>query len=340
MVLELAFDPSSKFLAAGTADSHIKVFDAVKGFQTHNFTGGHRGIITNLTFFPEKDTLLLISSAEDCQVKVWDLVMRAEIAHLKGHTALITSIGFTSDMSTLITCAKDGKLGFWNVKENFASLSLFKYSKAEEELNVVHFFEHQDSPYVIIGGASGSLSIFDINQAKQCFQQRDTEYTSNEVTKIFSSKVTGKVWVLNSDQQLTEYEVTGKKTPKLRQTALNCLYLDEIIDVRLLRDTDDSDTQPTKAVICSNNELLKVVDLATGKVEQSPKEHSHSDIILCVDAAGRDLFVTGSKDNSIRLWRYTPEGKLVCLAVFTGHNENVASVCFAPKRNNFFVSAS
>lgn len=32
MVLELAFDPSSKFLAAGTADSQIKVFDAAKGF--------------------------------------------------------------------------------------------------------------------------------------------------------------------------------------------------------------------------------------------------------------------------------------------------------------------
>ncbi len=32
MVLELAFDPSSKFLAAGTADSQIKVFDVLKGF--------------------------------------------------------------------------------------------------------------------------------------------------------------------------------------------------------------------------------------------------------------------------------------------------------------------
>jgi hypothetical protein len=32
MVLELAFDPSSKFLAAGTADSQIKVFDVTKGF--------------------------------------------------------------------------------------------------------------------------------------------------------------------------------------------------------------------------------------------------------------------------------------------------------------------
>ncbi len=52
MVLELAFDPSSKFLAAGTADSNIKVFDVKKGFQTHNFLG-HRGVITNLVFFPE-----------------------------------------------------------------------------------------------------------------------------------------------------------------------------------------------------------------------------------------------------------------------------------------------
>lgn len=136
--------------------------------------------------------------------------------------------------------------------------------------------------------------------------------------------------------------MTGKAKPKLRQTGgLNCLYLDEIIDVRLLK--DESEDQPTKAVICSNNEYLKVVDLATGKVHQSPKDNSHSDIILCVDAA-RDLFVTGSKDNSIRLWRYTAQeggnSVLTCLAVFTGHNENVASVCFAPKRNNFFVSAS
>lgn len=65
MVLELAFDPSSKFLAAGTADSHVKVYDIVKGFQTHNLLG-HRGIINKLVFYPEADSLNLISSAEDC----------------------------------------------------------------------------------------------------------------------------------------------------------------------------------------------------------------------------------------------------------------------------------
>lgn len=51
------------------------------------------------------------------------------------------------------------------------------------------------------------------------------------------------------------------------------------------------------------------------------------------------MFISGSKDNTIRLWKFEDE-QLRCLAVFKGHNENVASVCFAPKKMNFFVSAS
>jgi len=50
------------------------------------------------------------------------------------------------------------------------------------------------------------------------------------------------------------------------------------------------------------------------------------------------MFLSGSKDNTIRLWKL--EDSLKCLALFKGHNENVASVCFAPKKANFFVSAS
>lgn len=32
LVIEMAFDPTSKFLAAGTSDAHIKIFDVVGGF--------------------------------------------------------------------------------------------------------------------------------------------------------------------------------------------------------------------------------------------------------------------------------------------------------------------
>jgi WD40 repeat protein len=57
--------------------------------------------------------------------------------------ALVTSIDFSQDRTTLITCAKDGKLAFWNAKDNFSLLSMIKYSKTEDELNVVHFTTHE-----------------------------------------------------------------------------------------------------------------------------------------------------------------------------------------------------
>jgi len=47
LVCEMTFDPSSKYLAVGTTDSQIKVFDVKNGFQTHNFLG-HRGLIVKL----------------------------------------------------------------------------------------------------------------------------------------------------------------------------------------------------------------------------------------------------------------------------------------------------
>ena len=74
--LELCFDPSSRFLAVGTSDSQIKVYDIQKGFQTHVFKG-HRGVITQLKFFPQENSLQLASSGEDLSVQVWDLVLNS-----------------------------------------------------------------------------------------------------------------------------------------------------------------------------------------------------------------------------------------------------------------------
>jgi WD40 repeat protein len=148
---------------------------------------------------------------------------------------------------------------------------------------VVHFTTHESSPFVIVGGASGALSIFDINQSKICYQQKEG-FTSNELTKIFAfHKSSGRILVLNSDQQLVTYELVNSKKGSVRLSPLSsqCLYLDEIIDLRIL--AHPSDSPPRKALLCSNNELLKVVDLDSGQVLQTMGEDTHKEIILCVD---------------------------------------------------------
>jgi len=62
------------------------------------------------------------------------------------------------------------------------------------------------------------------------------------------------LYVLNADQQLADYTLVGKKgAASLEKTKDYCLYLDEIIDVRMLSEE--------RAIVCSNNEMLKVVQL-------------------------------------------------------------------------------
>lgn len=45
----------------------------------------------------------------------------------------------------------------------------------------------------------------------------------------------------------------------MEKTKEYCLYLDEIIDVRMLSEE--------RALVCSNNEMLKVVQLSSGAVQ-------------------------------------------------------------------------
>ena len=86
----------------------------------------------------------------------------------------------------------------------------------------------------------------------------------------------------------------------LEKVSSKCLYLDEVIDLKFLKE----DTN--KALLCSNSESLKLLDLEKGEAELY---QGHTDIILCLDSCEKkSLFLTGSKDNQIRLWCYNRDG--------------------------------
>ncbi len=95
----------------------------------------------------------------------------------------------------MFTSSKDGRLGFWNINDNYSQLAMIPI-KEETELNVLHFMLLNDQPYLLIGGASGALTLFDINKSKQVYRQ--SVFTQSELTKIFSLHKQG-VIVLNAD---------------------------------------------------------------------------------------------------------------------------------------------
>ena len=168
-----------------------------------------------------------------------------------------------------------------------------------------------------------------------CFIEED--FIQSETAHLFfvkpgqareSSKY-GQLLCLNADQNMFTYDIhLRQQRLNLEKVSSKCLYLDEVIDLKFIQPENN------KALLCSNSESLKLMDLDSGETELYA---GHTDIVLCLDtSAARSMFLTGAKDNQIRLWQYKPEEafqrRLNCLAVFQGHNENVSSVCFAPKR--------
>ena len=169
----MTFDPSSKFLAAGTSDSHIKIYDVQKNYQTHNFLG-HRGIIQKLLFYPQVDSLKLLSCAEDFVIRVWDLVLKKEVAVMKpkgkddNMAHMTTSLVLTNDKKTLITGGRDSCLHFWNTQDNFKHISSVKIENLGalkfDEINALVYVSSKDDPCIIIGGSSGQVLVYSIKR--------------------------------------------------------------------------------------------------------------------------------------------------------------------------------
>jgi U3 small nucleolar RNA-associated protein 13 len=154
------------------------------------------------------------------------------------------------------------------------------------------------------------------------------------------------LYVMNGDQNLFVYKINQKhqQMNRLDLQWSNCLFMDEIIDSKFINGNKF-------ALMCSNSETLKLMDLSSGQMEIYP---GHSDIIITLDVfcinknsqseAEKGYLISGSKDNLIRLWRYDFSkpiySRIECLAVYEGHTHNISSVHFAPKKGRQFVSSS
>lgn len=148
-------------------------------------------------------------------------------------------------------------------------------------------------------------------------------------------KEKNQIVAINGDQNMFVYEieVRDKEFARLCLVRSHCLYLDEIIDLRFMNSNKH-------AIMCSNSESLKLIDLDSGNTEI---QAGHSDIIMSVDRY-QDFIVTGAKDNTCRLWKFDSSkacfNRLKCVAVFKGHTMNITSVSFSPKKGYQFVSSS
>ncbi|HXM57020.1 MAG TPA: hypothetical protein VOB72_16590 [Candidatus Dormibacteraeota bacterium] len=114
--LALDWSPSAAALAAGDDAGNLLLWrlDGAGRLGTPAMVAAHGGALHGVAFSP--DGTLLASASADRLAKVWDASSLVETRTLRGHTAAVWDVGWSSSSDRVVTAAADGSLAVWSAR--------------------------------------------------------------------------------------------------------------------------------------------------------------------------------------------------------------------------------
>jgi hypothetical protein len=117
----MAFSPDDKYLASGSVDGTVSVWNVQSGQEVTTLQG-HTGWVTGVAFSP--DGRRLVSAGEDRMVKVWDVQSGHAVLTMHGHAEWVSSVAFSPDGKHLASASSDQTVRVWDVQSGHALVTL------------------------------------------------------------------------------------------------------------------------------------------------------------------------------------------------------------------------
>ncbi|KAI0652383.1 U3 small nucleolar RNA-associated protein [Trametes meyenii] len=140
-------DPTSTYLASGSADGVVKVWDILRGYVTHLFKG-HGGVVSALAFnYPfdpssvvREQKMQLITASVDTRIRIFDLsavVARASggskpEAVLEGHVSVPRGLDVSQDGKWLVSGGRDSVVLVWDISSRASPVKKSAKGKGKE----------------------------------------------------------------------------------------------------------------------------------------------------------------------------------------------------------------
>ncbi|KAI0363630.1 U3 small nucleolar RNA-associated protein [Pilatotrama ljubarskyi] len=140
-------DPTSTYLASGSADGVVKVWDILRGYVTHLFKG-HGGVVSALAFnYPfdpssviREQKMQLITASVDTRIRIFDLSAAAARASggskpeavLEGHVSVPRGLDVSADGKWLVSGGRDSVVLIWDISSKASPTKKSAKGKGKE----------------------------------------------------------------------------------------------------------------------------------------------------------------------------------------------------------------
>uniref|UniRef100_A0A8D0GV78 Notchless protein homolog 1 n=1 Tax=Sphenodon punctatus TaxID=8508 RepID=A0A8D0GV78_SPHPU len=308
-VISVAFSPTAKYLASGSGDTTICLWDPGTGSQIGRVLTGHSKWITCLCWEPlhlNPECRYLASSSKDCSIRIWDTLLGKCDKILTGHTQSVTCVKWGGD-GLLYSASQDRTIKAWRGQDGVLCRTLQGHAHWVNTMAL-------STDYVLRTGAfepaEASINPRDVSgslaEIKEKALQRYNQVRGQGPERLVSGSddFTLFLWAPAEDKKALE-RMTG------HQALINQVLFSP--DTRIIASA-------------SFDKSIKLWDGRMGKYLTSLRGHVAAVYQIAWSADSR-LLVSGSSDSTLKVW----DAKTRKLAVdLPGHADEVFAVDWSP----------
>jgi predicted NACHT family NTPase len=349
MVRWLAFSQNQPYLASGSDDKTIIIWDVDQKKQIHSLKG-HTGSVLSIDFHPTEPTL--VSGGDDSSIKFWDIKTGQCSNTQTGNNSGVYALTFDNKTDCLYICIGDGSLKSCELKKNN---DLWKVILEGEDTVCAAAFEPINKNKIVTGRYSGSVKIINFDgQKKDLMPHEDLVWSvaltpdgSMVATAGYDKKIhihnlcTEEKFTLKDSQGDVVWSIAFSSNEQLASGGTDKLVRIWNLGDKSFRKLEGHNELVSSVAFSSNGQILasgsydrtvKLWNVATG--DQISQISTEQQLRIIALSNNSHFLAAASTDGKIQIWNIKDPYSPFLEIELTEHDNSVLSLVFKIDEDN------